>query len=163
MKILLVSDTHGHTKELAELLEQYKDDADIKMVVHMGDLAEDLLGFKAQYPGLTLEAVSGNTDYYANAPSELLLTVTDTFRIFVTHGHTKNVKMGLDRLAYYAKEKGAAACFFGHTHMPIVTAQQGIFVMNPGSLVEPRDGSKAGYGIVTISETGAISGEVISI
>ncbi|MCL1877427.1 MAG: metallophosphoesterase family protein, partial [Defluviitaleaceae bacterium] len=83
-------------------------------------------------------------------------------KILLVHGHMHGVKMGLDRLAYAAKEAGANAAFYGHTHLPVVTNHGGIFIMNPGSPSFPRGGSKASYGIAEISPKGAISGRIIA-
>ena len=54
----------------------------------------------------------------------------------------------------------ADVIFCGHTHMPCVKIERGIIVMNPGSLTEPRGGSKPSYGIIKI-ENGKIYPMVI--
>jgi len=158
MKLLLISDTHGRTTTLESLLARYA--KEVQMVCHMGDHANDLLKFQHKYPALNMVVVAGNCDYDVNLPREQILTVSGK-QILLTHGHFLNVKMNLQRLIYYAGEKGVDACFFGHTHEPVRYTTGSIFVMNPGSLEEPRGGSKASYGLVEISECGEITGEVI--
>ncbi|MCL2217425.1 MAG: metallophosphoesterase [Defluviitaleaceae bacterium] len=158
MKLLLISDTHGRREELEALLKRYA--GEVRMVCHMGDHADDLLKFQPAYPTLQMATVAGNCDYGMNAPRELILTVADK-RILMIHGHQLGVKQGLQRLAYYAREKGVDACFFGHTHQPAMFTAGSVFVMNPGSLTEPRGRSHASYGLVEISAEGEIKGEII--
>jgi len=93
---------------------------------------------------------------------EHIITVGDK-RILIVHGHTVHVKSGLDFIINYACKKEVDACFFGHTHEAVAFTEQGIFFMNPGSLTCPRSGEKASYGLVSITESGEISGEVIKI
>jgi len=76
-------------------------------------------------------------------------------------GIKNGVKSNLMRITYYALEKDVDACFFGHTHEAIINNYHDLFLMNPGSLAEPRGHDKASYGIVTISDI--ITGEVITI
>ncbi|MCL2225203.1 MAG: metallophosphoesterase [Defluviitaleaceae bacterium] len=169
MKILVVSDTHESTKELQSLLGQYADE--VKIVCHLGDHAWDLLEFQSEYPALAFVAVAGNCDYEQGLQSEIMLNISACLdspdavakTILLTHGHTLGVKMGLDRLAYHARQKGADACFFGHTHFPVCSKIGGVFMMNPGSPSWPRGGSKASYGLVEISPEGEISGRLIQI
>lgn len=166
MKILVVSDTHERTFELKNLLERYA--GEVQMVCHLGDNANDLLRFQGEYPQLAMVAVAGNCDYDPSLQREIILSLSacldrtdsEKIRILLTHGHNLGVKSGQDRLAYYAREKGARACFFGHTHFPTLTEVGGIFLMCPGSPAHPRGGSKASYGIVEISPEGEISGKL---
>ena len=160
MKLLLISDTHGYTGTLETLLSRYA--GEVQTVCHMGDHADDLLKFRPKYPKLNMVAVAGNCDYDYNLPSEQILTVSGK-RILMLHGHFLGVKRELQRLTYYAEEKGVDACFFGHTHEPVQFQAGSVFVMNPGSLEEPRGSSKASYGLVEISATGEITGEVVLV
>jgi len=159
MKILLISDTHGKTVALEALLEQYANE--VQAVCHMGDHEDDLLKFQRNYPQLNMFAVKGNCDYSFSTPQEQILTGDK--RILMVHGHQQGVKMGLDRLAYYAKEKAVDACFFGHTHQPFQGVIGSVFMMNPGSLTQPRGAAKQkSYGLVEISrESKEIKGEII--
>ena len=167
MKILVTSDTHEKTRELKTLLERYADE--VKIVCHLGDHARDLLQFQTLYPQLMMVAVAGNCDYSPGLQPEIILNISACLddenapskKILLTHGHNLGVKTGLDRLAYYAKEKGADACFFGHTHFPVCCEVGGIFVMNPGSPSWPRGGSESSYGLVEISPEGGISGKLV--
>ena len=162
MKILLVSDTHGRTKELGILLESYKDR--VEMVCHMGDYGKDLMKFESSYRNLKMNAVTGNTDFTPYGQTEKLIEVCakngKMLKLLVTHGHKFGVKRGLDRLVYYAKEIGANAVFFGHTHEDACFFVDGIFVVNPGSLTFGRVKDST-YAIVTVTDDGEFEGELL--
>jgi len=156
MKILATSDTHGDVKPLEELVNRYANRVEI--VLHMGDYSSDLLDLQPKYPWLTMVAVAGNMDYYGDDEKVLVLNGR---KVFMSHGHFRGVKRGLSSLFYYAKEQGVDVCLFGHTHFQEMFMREGILFMNPGSLVEPRGGSRAGFGLIEISDEGEISGEVL--
>jgi hypothetical protein len=132
------------------------------MAVHLGDYANDLLGFASAYPHLTLCAVGGNCDYGTHLERERMLAINGRSLLLV-HGHTQNVKTGLDRLAYYAEEKQAHVCLFGHTHQPAMFDRGRVFFFNPGSVSLPRDGGPGGYGLLQISDNGIIKGTLLNI
>ena len=68
--------------------------------------------------------------------------------ILLTHGHMQHVNYRLDNLYYKAMEENCKAVFFGHTHKALVTEEDGIYLVNPGSLSQPRDNSDGSYAIV---------------
>ena len=172
MKLLVISDSHGDSGVVRMLLERYKHI--VQTVIHLGDNAKDLMQFDTAYPALTFAAVAGNCDFYGGLPTERVLTIGKN-RVLLLHGHKLNVKSNYDRLMYYAQEKEVDACLFGHSHMPFVHVHESVFLldgeekrrriyfMNPGSVSEPRGGSKAGYGILSIDNDGNITGELINL
>ena len=155
MKILATSDTHGNVKPLEKLIDRYADQ--VEMVLHMGDYADDLLGLQQKFSHLTFVAVDGNMDY--GGELDRILTLNGR-KIFMTHGHRRGVKIGIVPLLFHVKEREIDICLFGHTHFQEMFTLEDIFFMNPGSLVEPRGGSRAGYGMIEISDDGEIRGEV---
>lgn len=56
MKILLLSDSHGHTDRLLSVLDRHKD---IDYAIHLGDFGTDAAAIHEAYPCLTVEAVQG--------------------------------------------------------------------------------------------------------
>ncbi|WP_047150587.1 YfcE family phosphodiesterase [Aneurinibacillus tyrosinisolvens] len=127
MKFLVVSDTHGSTEALSSILERHPG----LDVYHCGDFCYP----RAQFPGFTY--VHGNCDFDPATPAETVLNV-GSLRIFQTHGHTYGVKEALTRLHYRAAELGANLALFGHTHVPAALLNEGILLLNPGSLLLPR-------------------------
>jgi len=176
MKVLVVSDSHGDSGIIRSLLNRYCNL--VQTVIHLGDNAKDLLQFEADY-AINFVAVAGNCDFYGNLPGERILTIGDACkrRVLLLHGHKFNVKSGYDRLMYYAQEKEVDACLFGHSHMPFAYVHEPVFYsnhsnetkprrlvfMNPGSVSEPRGGTKAGYGILSIDSKGNITGELLEL
>ena len=67
------------------------------------------------------------------------------------HGHMEGVSHDLQRLYYKVLESGCIGAFFGHTHRSAYVDIEGIYLMNPGSLTSPRDGSGGTFGLM---ETG---------
>lgn len=157
MKILVTSDTHGSTTPLMRLITEYSER--VQVVFHLGDYSKDLTNLAAGFPHLRFEAVAGVADFGEAREKIINFNGCD---ILLVHGHLNFVKNDINKIINYAVEKNVNACLFGHTHFQEIFEKQGILFMNPGSIVEPRGGSKAGYGLLDISEDGKISGEIIS-
>lgn len=150
MKILVVSDTHGHNTNLFELLDKMRP---IDMLIHCGD-SEGLEDYIEGFARCPVVMVRGNCDYFCLSRSDELVNVAG-HRIFVTHGHHYGVKSGLSGLFDKAKEEGADIVLYGHSHIPDLSQLYGITAMNPGSLSLPRQpGRKCTYGIIEINEDG---------
>jgi putative phosphoesterase len=54
-------------------------------------------------------------------------------KLFMTHGHNQKVKATLALLKKEAKEMGAQAALFGHTHSAYCCQEDGLWLLNPGS------------------------------
>lgn len=148
-KILAVSDTHRSLDNLQSALS-LNPDADY--VFHMGDGITDLESFDLPIPPDHIICVRGNCDLN-RAPWQIVKTV-DGMRILVLHGHVHDVKQSLDKLVYTALDMGVDAVFFGHTHRPVGRYEEGVFLLNPGSLASELPT----YAIVTI-ENGEFKSE----
>lgn len=147
MKILAVSDTHGNSLILKELLLQYPD---LDGYFYAGDSelrATDPL-FK------TYAAVVGNMDFDTDFPATVTQKIGDQ-TIFMTHGHLFSVGFSLDRLAQTAKDAGARVAIYGHTHVAKAEQHNGVICVNPGSISQPRgDLRELGgtYALITIEQ-----------
>ena len=52
-----------------------------------------------------------------------------------------------------AQAKGCKIAMYGHTHMPLIENEDGILVINPGSLTYPRQrGRRPSYAVMQIEE-----------
>ena len=131
----------------------------------MGDYASDLRKYEKKYGNLKMAAVNGNTDYSLHGQTEQIIDISPSseikLRLLITHGHRFGVKRNLDRLLKYAKELEVNAVFFGHTHEDVCFVQDGIFVMNPGSLTFGKERGNT-YGLVRVTKDGKFSGEIIN-
>ena len=156
MRILVISDTHRSLNRAIELVHEFSKRIDA--VIHLGDNTEDVDFIRRNYR-MPVYVVAGNCDYGSTAPHESVVEF-DGKKVFFTHGHYYNVKYNADAVTKRARELGADLCLFGHTHAPYLQFGGDVVVMNPGSLSEPRSGSKPSYGIVKI-ENGKIIPMVI--
>ena len=147
MKVLVVSDSHGHHDLLRKAIGQ---EAPIDMLIHAGDVEGDLeriLGPKREY---AIHSVSGNMDWGSD--------LTDVFdmgghKVFLTHGHRYSVHFTMANLREAAEECGADVAIFGHTHMPFLEEQNDILLLNPGSVAKPRQaGLKKTYAVISIDD-----------
>ena len=155
MKYLVLSDTHGSTEIVLDLLNAY--DGQIDGAIHLGDNSQDMTQYAKDFPGMAFHAAAGNSGDYGSQEQSLL--TLGGRRVFITHGHRYNVKMNTDRLVYRAREVEADACLFGHTHKPVMFDAGPILFFNPGSPVYPFPGTEPGYGLLHISDYGVITGE----
>jgi len=151
-KALIISDTHGLTKEVLAVVKS--DNFDV--IFHCGDYCVD----ETQKPFNQMVLVRGNNDRGQNIPLEQM-TTWEGIPIFIAHGHTYNVYSSLLGLQYRAEELGAKVVLFGHTHFPVATSDGGIVYLNPGSLKQPRGYSVPTYATLTVQELNANRKEIV--
>lgn len=132
MKLLVLSDSHASRYFMRQCLDLIRPDA----AVHLGDYYNDGQDMAEEYPTIPFYAVPGNCDRsrgYIPDPEVKLVTIGGV-RFMLTHGHLHNVKMTLIRLLAAARDMGADAVLFGHTHEAHCTREEdGLWVLNPGS------------------------------
>ncbi|OOB77107.1 MAG: hypothetical protein BEN18_01975 [Epulopiscium sp. Nuni2H_MBin001] len=149
MKILVISDTHSNIKLVDSIFEIFKDD-NIDTVIHCGDNLVDAKKLQKKYSNIKFYMVAGNCDPEGNGPEAILEADIGGVHTMVVHGHKHYVNLNLDTLLSEAKESGAKLVAFGHTHIATVQVRDGITIVNPGSLSQPRDGIYKSFAIVTI-------------
>ncbi|WP_125705368.1 YfcE family phosphodiesterase [Lacticaseibacillus daqingensis] len=130
VKIVAVSDAHGDRGILLKILKQ-QPDAEAYFYAGDSELAADAPVFQ------TYRAVAGNMDYDPAFPLTLTATVAGV-TIFMTHGHRFGVNYGLDQLIEAGEQAGANLVLFGHTHALGVAQHNGMVILNPGSISQPR-------------------------
>lgn len=151
MRIFVASDTHGRWGALCRALEETPD---AEHVIFLGDGEDDVLSAMTDFPRFTYHRISGNCDLFSSAPGIQVLSLAGK-RIFCTHGHTYSVKYGYDRVIAAAHRQNCDICLFGHTHEPYCTYEDGLYIMNPGSLGNPR-GRAPSYGVIDITDAGIV-------
>lgn len=150
MKILIVSDTHRRHGNLEAVLEQEKP---LDLLIHLGDAegCEDYIEVIAECP---VEIVAGNNDFFSDLPGERELKI-GKYKVLMTHGHYYYVNAGISRIKQEAIERGIDIAMFGHTHRPMLEEEEGIIVLNPGSISYPRqDGRNPSYIIMDLDKEG---------
>ncbi len=156
MKILVLSDSHSGLSFMRACIQAVKPDA----MIHLGDYFADGKDMAEEFPHIPMHQVPGNCDRYrmvAYHPEQICYPVGGV-KLFMTHGHNQKVKMTLALLKKEAREAGAQAALFGHTHSPYCCQEDGLWVLNPGScgsysgsvgLIEIKDGQITACKILT--------------
>ena len=175
MKILIASDIHGSSYYASALLERFKEEGAERLVL-LGDLLyhgprNDLPRDYA--PKSVIEILNSISDKIINVRgncdtevdqmvlcfpimAEYSVLLLDGRSIYLTHGHhLEELKTKLSG--------NNTVIFFGHTHVPTVTNEGNITLINPGSVSIPKEGSCNSYIILenkTVLLKDVTSGEI---
>lgn len=149
MRILVVSDSHRRTAAIEKILYAQPT---ASHVFFLGDLASDIENYEYIFPEKQFHVLSGNCDYFSNLPSSGIAVVGGK-KIFYTHGHTLGVKSSTSHLLNTAKAQECDIALFGHTHIPLTLYEDGVWLVNPGSCANPRDGRPT-YAVIDIENNG---------
>ena len=133
MRYLIISDTHNSTRYLNKVLDKV---GRLDGLFHLGDFDGHEYIIQAMVDCPTY-MVGGNNDFFCSLDRELLVEL-GSYRIFMTHGHRYGVNSGQERILQAGKEYGAHIVMYGHTHKPVVVQKDGIYLINPGSISQPR-------------------------
>lgn len=145
MKILVFSDSHGNEDNMIRAVERERPFT-LDAIVHLGDGWRDAEALHRLYPRIPLEQVPGNCDLGRFEERERVVFFGDC-RVLLCHGHTLGVKSSLLRASYEARERGAQALLYGHTHIPHIDCHDGLWLVNPGSIGDHR---RPSYGVLTV-------------
>jgi len=148
VRVLIVSDTHRRHDNYIKALECCRP---LDMVIHCGDVegGEYLIEEAA---GCPVEMVQGNNDYFSDLPKEREFQL-GKYKVLLVHGHQYCVNLGYKILAEEARARGMDMVMYGHTHRPIVVREEGVTVINPGSLTYPRqEGRQPSYILMEMKE-----------
>lgn len=154
MRFAVLSDTHGDLSRMfaaADYIRALKPDA----LIHLGDFCADAEAM-AKELRLELHAVAGNCDAGRTTHPVVDVLEAEGARILLCHGHNYDVGETPQRLIWAAQERECTAALFGHTHRQFLEKEDGVLLMNPGSLCRPR-GTEAGLGLLTV-EKGVVRG-----
>lgn len=148
MRILVVSDSHGDIGSLRRvLLAQPSAEA----VFFLGDGERDIEAVRPDFPQKQFICVSGNCDFASLYPTQESRLLCGK-KIIACHGHTFGVKSGWEAYLAYARKVKADIALFGHTHCALMQYEDGIYLMNPGSL----RGYGGTYGLIDVTEAGIV-------
>ena len=160
-RMIVVSDSHGDEDSLRAAFEQASSHGRIDIAVFLGDGARD---FESIIPelwdrGIVCYTVKGNNDWASFDQNEVLFSVNGV-KVFACHGHTRQVKYGMDRLWYAAREHEAQVVLYGHTHREKIDLEYGIYFINPGAVCE-RYGSRSAYAEILIQDNGFVQAQLV--
>ena len=148
MKLIIVSDNHRDTKSLVKILNRHQGDS--YLFLHCGDSQlpkQDKLMQK-------FIAVKGNNDFGLDYNVEEIVDIENQEKIFLTHGDRWYPELGVMHLLQNAHSMGiypSIVCY-GHTHIVDIRMQDGILIINPGSVRLPRDGYIKTYAQLEIED-----------
>lgn len=142
MRALIFSDSHGSINSMADVIDR---EENIDLIIHAGDMNDDVIALIDLYPDRKIEYVLGNNDYFVCDVPYVRVFDFNGKRIFLTHGHKYGVKINPYKVFAAAREAGADICIFGHTHSRFMECIEGIWVFNPGS-------SRSSCGLLEVSE-----------
>ena len=153
MNFLVVSDTHGHLEKVYDMYDKLSemtlDGKPIDKIIHCGDYMRDGASI-GDYLALPAISVTGNCD--GGRERDYKVTEACGHRILVTHGHMEGVDYDPARLCYLAEENDCDIACFGHTHVPVFQKEGEIWLLNPGSLTFPRDGTEGSCALLNVTE-----------
>ena len=142
MKILVVSDSHGDYNTFNKLV---RSQSKAEIVIFLGDGYEEYSDVRLNFPEKMFIGVKGNNDWSCPLPL-CEERVIEGKKFFITHGHIEHVKYGLDMLKQKARSRGADIVLFGHTHIPHIEYDNGLNILNPGSVRR----FSCSYGVIDI-------------
>ena len=144
MKILIFSDSHGYASNMIDAIEAERPDC----AIHLGDGERDLETVSWVYPNLPIYNVRGNCDGWSATDTEQVLTLGGK-RIFCVHGNLHRVKRHelSPELAAAAHAAEADIVCYGHTHNALHLGEDGLEVINPGTV---KNDPNASYAVLNI-------------
>ena len=152
MRILVISDTHGVCDRVYEVYRKLTKQNPVDYIVHCGDYCKDAEEIRMRL-GVPVASVRGNCDG-GFEDTDFSILETEAGNFLITHGHMQNVDLSMQNLYYKALENDCVGALFGHTHRAVYTQVDDVYLMNPGSLSRPRDGSGGTFGLLITDEEG---------
>ena len=147
MKALVISDTHGN---ISLALKAHSLSEPVDIIIHLGDGSDDA-DLMREVLDVTVINVAGNCDIGSTAPRELLWECEGK-KILLLHGDAYGVKGGLTRLDQHAREVGADAVLFGHSHLATNELRSELLILNPGTL--SRAAHQRTFAVMNVSSDG---------
>ena len=147
-KILVISDTHGRTQRIEQVIQELKGFLDA--VYFLGDCLPDGRRLQKKFPELAYLDVPGNCDFTNEGLSKTVELLGH--RLFLCHGHRYSVKEDYDTLRRFALANHYDIALFGHTHMPYADDDERLLLLNPGSAGELYPLYGANYAVLCIEK-----------
>ncbi|MEP6862954.1 MAG: metallophosphoesterase family protein [Deltaproteobacteria bacterium] len=149
-RIAVVADTHSAPHEgTAKALSALAPDA----IFHAGDIG-DLEVLEDLRQVAPLYAIRGNIDTRADAlPDILVIDAPNNLRVMIVHIGVYGPKLRAE-VAQRARAERANLVVCGHSHVPFIGIDRGIYVFNPGSCGPRRFQLPIVIGHIDLAPTG---------
>lgn len=147
MKVLIVSDVHGHIDALQTILDRHHD---VDACLSSGDqeLPQSWLDKN------TIQAVYGNA--YQDSGQAMIQTVFNDWRVVMVHGHQHQLHRGDHGLAHLMAQTQADIIVHGHTHVLRLTQTGKGYLLNPGAVSHSRSSFPSSYVMIDFVKEAAI-------
>lgn len=147
-RLVVVADTHSHPHADAyRLIAEQQPDA----ILHAGDIGElgvlDDLARIAQ-----VFAIRGNIDTTAADLPDVLVLDHPAVRMMIAHIGVYGPKLRAE-VAARARDEGARLVVCGHSHVPFIGLDRGLYVFNPGSIGPRRFQLPIVFGTIRLRPT----------
>ncbi len=149
MKVVIFSDSHGNVANMEDVVRLESPDH----ILHLGDVVPDAQELSRKFPHIPLTYVPGNCDGRRPDLEEQRIFTLEGCKILMTHGHIYHVKLGMGGAIRAAREAGVHLLCFGHTHEDYCKYEQGLWVVNPGSI---GSYGRHTYGVAVLEDGGAV-------
>ncbi len=160
MKYIIANDIHGslyYTKVLCEAITAHQAD----QIILLGDLLyhgprndlprdynpKEVIGLLNHWKDKII-AIRGNCDSEVDqmvlafdCMSDYIIIQQQDYKIFLTHGHIYNPEN-------MPKLHTGDIFLFGHIHIPVMKQQDGVYILNAGSISLPKQDSHHAYAIL---------------
>ena len=152
MRIAVISDSHGQGYIVDRIIRR---ESKADTIIFLGDVTSDIEDFTYEYSNKKFYIVSGNCDRFSSDYPYSTVANIGGMNIFITHGHTLGVKSGTGALAAAARQSDCRIALYGHTHIPNIKYEDGLYIVNPGSCARSRDGGNS-YAVIDIRDNGIL-------
>lgn len=142
MKLLVISDSHGAE---SSMLTAVYDNMNSDYIIFLGDGERDTECISNIAAKAGIIRIRGNCDWSSDLPAKVICEIAG-HRLYITHGYAEGVKNGYYDLCACAAAEKCDIALFGHTHHFTYEKEDGIYILNPGSLM---NGS---YAVLTLDE-----------
>lgn len=151
MRIVVISDSHKHGSVVDRILRREKS---ARHIFFLGDVTNDIEDLTYEYTDKSFHIVSGNCDFISEYPTSDIVKAGN-IKIFMAHGHNFGVKCGTGAITAAARAAGCDMALYGHTHIPDIRYDDGLYIVNPGSCAQSRDGPNT-YAVIDIRDNGIL-------
>ena len=131
-------------------------------ILHVGDFVTAAFLEELRALGPPVEAVHGNMDEQALRDALPRERVVEVAGARVGMVHVPGPRAGREaRLR--ARFPGCVAVVYGHTHVPQVEQEEGVWILNPGSPTERRGAPARSLVVLHVDAAGGVDPELVTL
>ena len=143
-KLLVISDNHGYTHQLREVIDR---ELPFDLFLHCGDGECQKSEYERLLPPLMASIyLKGNCDFLPFRP--MARFALEGVEILAVHGHKQAVKQNAQLICY------------GHTHRAEIRETDGRTFVNPGSFTGYHSPTRSTYAVVEVEAGQVIRAEI---